>query len=55
MNKFAEVPEFETSNNKKYEIKAIWDSAVCAKEINKYLSGLYYLVAWKGYPEEKNT
>ena len=34
---------------------AIQDSAVYAKEANGHLPGLYYLVAWKGYPEEENT
>ena len=28
MNKFAEMPEFETSNNKEYEVEAIQDNAV---------------------------
>ena len=36
-------------------MKAIRDSVVYAKEADGYLPGLYYLVAWKGYPEEKNT
>ena len=54
MNKFS-VPEFEPSNNKEYELEAIQDSAVYAKEANRHLPGLYYLVAWKGYPEEENT
>ena len=48
------VPEFEPSNNKKYEVKAIQDSAVYAKEVDGYLPELYYLVAWKDYPEEEN-
>ena len=49
------MPEFEPNNNKEYEVKAIQDSAVYAKETNGHLPGLYYLVAWKGYPEKKNT
>ena len=49
------MPEFVPGNNKKYKVEAIRDSAVYAKETNGYLPGLYYLVAWKGYPEEKNT
>ena len=36
-------------------MEAIRDSAVYAKETDGYLPGLYYLVAWKGYPEEENT
>ena len=35
-------------------MESIQDSAVYAKEADKHLPGLYYLVAWKGYPEEKN-
>ena len=48
--------EFEASDDKKYEIDGIWDSTVDAKEsATKQLPGFYYLVLWKGYPEEKNT
>ena len=54
INKFS-VPEFEPSDNKKYKIEAIQDSAVYAKEADGHLSGLYYLVAWKDYSDEKNT
>ena len=40
----------------KYEVEAIWDSAVYARESESgHLPGLYYLVSWKGYPEEENT
>ena len=39
------MPEFEPGDNKKYEVEAIRDSAVYAKEANRYLPGLYYLVA----------
>ena len=49
------VPEFEPGNDKEYEVEAIRDSAVYAKEADRHLPGLYYLVAWKGYPEEENT
>ena len=43
-------------DSEEYEVEAIWDSAVYAMESKSgYLSWLYYLVAWKGYPEEKNT
>ena len=39
-----------------YEVEAIRDNAVYAKESESgYLPGLYYLVSWKGYPEEENT
>lgn len=46
------MPEFEVSNNKKYEIEAIQNSAIYTKKINRYLSGLYYLILWKNYPEK---
>ena len=49
------VPEFEPGDNKEYEVEAIRDSAVYAKEADGYLPELYYLVTWKGYPEEENT
>ena len=54
MNEFAKVPEFELGNDKKYKVEAIQDSAVYAKEADGHLPGLYYLVTWKGYLEEKN-
>ena len=39
-----------------YKVEAIRDSAVYAKESESgHLPGLYYLVSWKGYPEEENT
>ena len=51
------VTEFEAgSNDREYEVEEIWDSAVYAKEsATGQLLGLYYLVEWKGYPEEENT
>ena len=54
MNKFS-VPEFEPGKDKEYEVEVIRDSAVYAKEENRHLLGLYYLVAWKDYPKEENT
>ena len=41
----------------KYDVEAICDSAVYARESESghHLPGLYYLVFWKGYPEEENT
>ena len=40
----------------KYEVEAIRDSTVFAKELELgHLPGLYYLVSWNGYLEEKNT
>ena len=48
--------KFEADNNKKYGVNGIQDSAIYAKEsITGQLSGLYYLVLWKDYPEEENT
>ena len=46
MNKFANVPEFEfePDNNKEYKLEAIQDGAVYAKEANRYLPELLYLV-----------
>ena len=38
-----------------YEVEAIRESAVYAKKADGHLSRLYYLVAWKGYPEEENS
>ena len=50
------VPEFEPGDDdKEYEVEAIRDSAVYAKEADGHLPGFYYLVAWKSYPEEENT
>ena len=49
------MPEFEPVDNKKYKVKAIQNSAIYAKKTNKQPLGLYYLVAWKGYPKEKST
>ena len=51
------VSELDTGDNsKEYKVEAIWDSAVYAMESELgHLPGLYYLVAWKGYPEEENT
>ena len=46
---------FEQDDDKEYDMEAIWDSAVYAKEASWHFPKLYYLVAWKGYPEEENT
>ena len=49
--------KLDAGDNKgnKYKVKAICDSAVYARELAGHLPGLYYLVSWKGYLEEKNT
>ena len=50
------MPEFELGDDdKEYKLEAIQGSAVYAKEANKHLPGLYYLVVWKSYLEEENT
>ncbi len=46
--------EFEAGGNKEYEVEAIIDSAVYSQQANYQMPDLYYLVLWKGYPEEKN-
>ena len=49
--------EFDTDDDgEEYKVEAIWDSTVYTRESESgHLSGFYYLVSWKGYPEEKNT
>ncbi len=48
--------ELDEDNSEEYEVKAICDSEVYAKESDSgQLLGLYYLVSWKDYPEEENT
>ena len=49
------MPEFEPGDDKEYKVEAIRDNAVYAKEIDGHFPGLYYLVVWKDYPEEKST
>ena len=52
-----EAEELDTGDDSgKYKVEAIRDSAVYARESELgHLPGLYYLVSWKGYPEEENT
>ena len=49
--------KLDTGNNsKEYKVETIWDSAVYTRESELgHLPSLYYLVSWKGYPEEENT
>ncbi len=42
-------------DDKEYKVKAIINSAAYGKKTNNQMLGLYYLVLWKGYPEEKST
>ena len=44
INEFTEVPKFDKGDNKEYEVKAIQNSVVYTKKVDRYLSGLYYLV-----------
>ena len=46
----------DNSEGKEYDVKTICDSAVYAKELESgQFLGLYYLISWKNFPEEKNT
>ena len=47
--------EFEASDNKEDMVDSIGDIAIHVRELAGQLPGLYYLVLWKSYPEEKNT
>ena len=47
--------KFDAGDNKEYEVEAIKDNGVYVKELEGHLVDHYYLVAWKGYPEEENT
>ena len=38
-------PEFDIGNNEEYDVELIIDSAVYAKEVERYFPGLYYLVS----------
>ena len=57
MNKlFPELePEFDANDNKKFKVEVIRDNTIYANKAKRYLSGLYYLISWKGYLKEKNT
>ena len=48
--------EFEASDNKENKVNGIGDSAIYAKKLTiGQLLGLYYLISWKSYQEEKDT
>ena len=51
------VPKLDAGDNsKEYKLEAIQDSTIYVMESESVLlPGLYYLVAWKDYPEKKNT
>ena len=47
--------ELEAGDSKKYKVETIEDIAVYSSKLESdQLPGLYYLVAWKGYPTEEN-
>ena len=46
--------EFDKSNDMEYKVKTICNSVVYAKEIDRHLLRLYYLVVWKGYSKKKH-
>lgn len=54
MDKTTSWIEFKNDNNKEYEVEAICNSKVYNNKSEGYLLGLYYLISWKGYPEEQN-
>ena len=52
------VPDYDAGDkdSEEYELEVIWESVVYANKLESgYLPGLYYLIAWKGYPEKENT
>ncbi len=56
MDKTTSRLEFKSDGDgKEYEVEAIRNSAVYARESEGHLPGLYYLVSWKAYPKEENT
>ncbi len=47
--------EFEAKENKEYKVELIVNSAIYDKKAKSQMPGFYYLVLWKGFPEEKST
>ena len=47
--------KLEAGDSKEYKMEEIRDSTLYANKVKGHLPGLYYLVAWKRYFEEKNT
>ena len=48
--------EFETGDEAKYKVEAIWNSAIYARKLQAgHLLGVYDLILWKDYPKEENT
>lgn len=57
VNKTMYQIELNKSNSKENKVKAICNNKIYAKELNSsyHLLGLYFLISWKNYPQEKNT
>ena len=51
------MAELDVDNDsEEYKLEAIWNCAIYVRESESgHLSSFYYLVSWKGYPEEENT
>ena len=51
------VPEFESGNNKKYEVgqRGLCKRVYAKESESGHLPSFYYLVSWKRYSEEENT
>ncbi len=47
--------ELDKGNREEYEVEAICDSVVYAREWEGHLPVLHYMVSWKSYPEKENT
>lgn len=55
INKLLEIEsEFNIEKNKEYKVKAICNSKVYTKKTVGQLLGLYCLVSWKDYTDEKS-
>lgn len=57
MNKLFLKPKskYNANNNKKYKVEVIRNKAIYAKEIEKYILGLDYLVSQKKLCKKKKT
>ena len=46
----------DDGEGEEYEVETICDNAVYVRESESgHFLGLYYLISWKGFPEEENT
>ncbi len=55
VDKITTQQEFESSNDKDYKIKRIWNSTVYTRKSENHLVGFYYYILWKRYLKEENT